>query len=190
MRAVVSKSTQALDRALTSAINAIPKRLATQATVAGKYLEDQTKETINMQEFKPIVEWWRAQKAKEGFDTRILFRAHILFHMIRSQIYEKGANSIRGGVTVLNRTYPIDSVLLKVPRRRRVMRSRRTVMSRTSSKFTNGEGKTTLRIAQYHEEGIGRNPRRPFFEQTYKREAKNIVKMFEDAFLIAIRRLL
>lgn len=177
-------STRSFQKNLEKAANKIMPQIIRARDLSGSLLQVESQRTIMDQliEGPDISAEWRAWKAQHGFDTRILLRAHIMVNMIRFKRYSTSPQSVVGGVTVLDRSYPSTSRLLGRARSRRILNSKQSMgMTRAKPKSGTHSNISVKTVAMYHEGGLGGMLRRSFFKPTYSREGEKVLKIFYDA---------
>jgi len=187
VKIAVSRDAQKFSSSLKRASKRLYPEVRNARDQAGRYLEQAVRNTLNAQDFTPISEAWLEWKMEHGFDTRILFMTHIMYHMVRAKKYATSRSVMSGGVTVIDRQYPRLETLLSRAPENRIMASRAeaTKSSRSISKKSGGRRRkasspsTTLTVAKEHEGD--REKRRAFFKPTYARELPKVLGFFREA---------
>lgn len=180
----ILNETRAFQKNLEKAANKIMPNLTKARDLVGNLIQSESRRTITeqMMDGPDISASWRAWKAQRGFDTRRLLCAHIMVNMIRYKRYSTSPAAISGGVTVLDRTYPDISRLLKRPRAKRILTGRQASgMTTHKSKGTSRGAVSVRTIAMYHEGGLGGRIKRSFFKPTYLRENQKVLDHFISA---------
>jgi hypothetical protein len=187
VKITVSRNALAFSSSLKRASKRLYPEIRNARDQAGRYLEQAVRNTLEAQEFTPISEAWLEWKMEHGFDTRILFMTHIMYHMIRAKKYATSRSVMSGGVTVIDRQYPKLETLLSRAPENRIMASRaeatkssRSILKKSSGRRRRGSSpSTTLTVAKEHE-GDERK-RRAFFKPTFTRELPKVLGFFREA---------
>lgn len=157
--------------------------LVPHATVAlvKKYagvIEYETQRTIWQQipPWEPLSFDYLRRKHREGFDTRILLRSHLLVRAIAAMGLQQSREGIAMVVSVHRIRYPNWGKLGHFIRKYGFPKTLKE--ARRLSRRTKFHERDTEQVMQIHEEATAR--KRPVFEPTYARIAKQIAADFEQ----------